>query len=257
MILLTSARVRFLLRACTQVGRDCRLDDSPTVQNYGGEIRVGDRLNLVSRPVRSHLVAGPKAVLEIGDDVAIGHGAAIAAFQQVRIGSRSSIGPFVIIMDTNFHGEPGNQSVRHDCRPVSIGADCRIGSRVTITRGASIGDGAEILAGSVVTSAIPAGVCAAGARARVVGRPNRMESRWDSAAALLPELAMAAFDLQTRPDLADVLRSLSNWDNEGLQRLTSSVRHRLGVTLTDDAVHGVSTLAEMAVIIEAARKDEK
>jgi acetyltransferase-like isoleucine patch superfamily enzyme len=117
-------------------------------------------------------------VLEIGPDVWIGHGAAIAAFELVRIGEGTHIGPFVIIMDTNFHGTPGDQSVRHDCRPIVIGKHCRIGSRVTITRGASIGDGAEILAGSVVSSAIPPGVCAGGARARVFGRAGDAASRW-------------------------------------------------------------------------------
>ena len=57
---------------------------------------------------------------------------------------------------------------------------------MTITRGASIGDGAEILAGSVVSSAIPPGVCAAGARARIIGRAGEAASRWDGAAAAIP-----------------------------------------------------------------------
>jgi maltose O-acetyltransferase len=101
--------------------------------------------------------------------VRIGYGAAIAAFQEIRIDDGTEIGPFVVIMDTNFHA-PGDQSVQHDCRPISIGKGCKIGSRVTITRGVSIGDGAEILAGSVVSSSIPSGVRAGGARARILDR---------------------------------------------------------------------------------------
>jgi acetyltransferase-like isoleucine patch superfamily enzyme len=137
---------------CESVGETPRLDGRPTINPEGGQVRVGHRFRLASRPVPSHLVAGPGAVLDIGNDVSIGAGAAIAAFQQVSIGDRTRIGPYVIIMDTNFHGKPGDQSVQHDTRPVTIGAGCRIGSRVTITRGGSIGDGAEILAGSVVSS---------------------------------------------------------------------------------------------------------
>ena len=141
-----SARTRSWLSSCEKVGEGTRLLGRPTVDAEGGAIRIGDRFRLASRPVPSHLVAGPEGVLEIGHDVSIGHGAAIAAFQHVRIGDGTRIGPFVIVMDTNFHGQPGDQSVRHDCRPVVIGSRCRIGSRVTITRGASVGDDAEILA---------------------------------------------------------------------------------------------------------------
>src|SRR4051794_29671319 len=197
------ARGRYWLRMCEPVGERPHLDGKPTIYTEGGQVRIGDRFRLASRPVTSHLVAGPGAVLDIGNDVSIGCGAAIAAFQHVRLGFGSRIGPFVIIMDTNFHGAPGDQSVQHDCRPVTIGNGCRIGSRVTITRGVSIGDGAEILAGSVVSSAIPPGACAAGARARIIGRAGDIASRWESAAAALPDALMTILDLQSPPDLDD------------------------------------------------------
>lgn len=166
------------LSKCALVGRGARLHGRPTVHVHGGEIRIGDRFRLASRPVPSHLVVGPTGMLEIGHDVSIAHGAAIAAYERVQIGEGTRIGPFVIMMDTNFHNAPGDQSLQHDCRPVIIGKRCRIGSRVTITRGASIGDDAEILAGSVVSSAIPAGVCAGGARARVLGRAGEGAASW-------------------------------------------------------------------------------
>ena len=168
----------FWLLGCDRVGSDPRLDGRPTIKAYGGHIRIGDRFRFASRPVASHLIAGPHGILEIGNDVSIAYGAAIAAFERVDIGPGTRIGPFVIVMDTNFHGAAGDQSVQHDCRPVTIGARCRIGSRVTITRGASIGDESEILAGSVVTSAIPAGVCAGGARARILGRAGEGAASW-------------------------------------------------------------------------------
>ena len=174
-------RTRRWLRMCELVGEYPYLAGKPTISADGGEVRIGHRFHLSSQPVTSHLVAGPGAVLDIGNDVSIGHGAAISAFQRIQIGEGTQIGPYVIIMDTNFHGTPGDQAIEHDCRPVIIGNGCRIGSRVTITRGASIGDGAEILAGSVVSSVIPPGVCAAGARARVIGRAGENMSHLDNA----------------------------------------------------------------------------
>jgi acetyltransferase-like isoleucine patch superfamily enzyme len=219
----------------------------------GGRILIGDRFRLASRPVCSHLVAGPLAVLEIGHDVSIGHGAAVAAFERVQIGRGTCIGPFVVIMDTNFHGAAGDLSVRHECRPVVIGSDCRIGSRVTITRGASIGDGAEILAGSVVSSAIPGGVCAGGGRARIVGRAGEAASRWDGAAAVLPELVMRVFGLEAPPDLDTVPFDIPGWNAPGVMRLLTAIENRFGVSIEAPAVNGASSLAGVAAAVEQAR----
>jgi acetyltransferase-like isoleucine patch superfamily enzyme len=169
------------LRVCETVGAEPHLHGWPTIYGAPGRIRIGDRFSLWSRPIESHLSAGPDGLLDIGDDVSIGHGAAISAYECVQIGDGTCIGPYVVIMDTNFHGSTGDQSVQHETRPVVIGKNCRIGSGVTITRGAVIGDGAEILAGSVVSSAIPAGVCAGGARARVLGRAGDLTCRWNGA----------------------------------------------------------------------------
>jgi acetyltransferase-like isoleucine patch superfamily enzyme len=222
---------------------------------YGGAIILGDRCTIASRPVVSHFVAGPAAVLEIGDNVSIGHGAAVAAFERVQIGAGTRIAPFAIIMDTNFHAGSGDQTVQHDCRPVIIGKDCCIGSRVTITRGASIGDGAEILAGSVVSSAIPSGACAAGGRARVIGRAGQTESRWDSAAALLPLLLMEALDLGATPEIDVVVGDIPGWQPDGARRLLSAIEGTFGVPLDGAIFNSSSCLADIAVTVERARRE--
>jgi acetyltransferase-like isoleucine patch superfamily enzyme len=174
------ARAAWSLRGCEIVGAAPRLHGRPTIYGKPGRIRIGDRFDLWSLPIESHLSAGPDGLLEIGDDVSIAHGAAVSAYECVRIGDGTLIGPYVVIMDTNFHASTGDQSLQHETKPVVIGKHCRIGSAVTITRGAVIGDGAEILAGSVVSSVIPPGVCAGGARARVLGRAGDLSCRWDT-----------------------------------------------------------------------------
>ena len=60
-------------------------------------------------------------------------------------------------------------------RPVVIGRNVWITSRVTVLGGAVIGDGSVIGAGSVVTGEIPAGVFAAGVPARPVRTLGRSD----------------------------------------------------------------------------------
>jgi maltose O-acetyltransferase len=223
----------------------------PTI-NAGGELRIGDRLHLASRPIASHIAVSPGAVLHIGNDVSIGCGAAIAAAERIKIGDGTRIGPFAIIMDTNFHGAPGDQSIQHDCRPVTIGDGCLIGTRVTITRGATIGDGAEILAGSVVSSAIPPGVCAAGARARIIGRAGELTSRWDSAAAALPDILTASLDLESPPNLDSTLIPGHLWTDARMQSLLGAIENRFGVRLNSASVGRMESFAELAVAVQQA-----
>ena len=247
-----AVHARRWLRPCASVGEEPYLAGKPTIEVYGGQVRVGNRFRLASRPVTSHLTAGPGAVLHIGNDVSIGCGAAIAAFQHVRIGDGTRVGPFVIIMDTNFHGASGDQSVQHNCRPVTIGDGCRIGSRVTITRGSTIGDGAEILAGSVVSSSIPPGVCAAGGRARIIGRAGEMASRWDSAAAALPDMLMASLDLESPPNLNGSPVPEHLWTDARMRAVLRAIEERFGVVLDRTAAREIETFADIAAAVQRA-----
>jgi acetyltransferase-like isoleucine patch superfamily enzyme len=252
---LDGRRVARWLRECEGVGADARLRGRPTVYAAPGRIRLGSRVLLSSRPVASHLVAGPDGMLEIGDDVCIAHGAAIAAYQSVQIGNGTRIGPFVIIMDTNFHSASGGRALEHDCRPVSIGSNCRIGSRVTITRGASIGDRAEILAGSVVSSSIPADACAGGARARVIGRAGDASSRWDGVFVVLPELLRAHLNLETAPDLTTRLSEIPSLDAREIARFVAAIEERFDVRLDAAMLGTAADLAEVASVIAETKSN--
>jgi acetyltransferase-like isoleucine patch superfamily enzyme len=250
-----AARVRRWLRACAQVGESPVLAGRPSIFIEGGKVNIGNRFRLASTPVGSHMAVGPEGILDIGDDVSIGCGAAVAALQHVRIGDGTLIGPFVIIMDTNFHGGAGDQSVQHDCRPVTIGSNCRIGSRVTIMRGVTIGDGAEILAGSVVTSEIPAGACAAGGRARIIGRAGESASRWESPAAALPDMLMAALDLKSPPDLDDRPIPEDVWTGQRKIDVLRKICAGLGVAFPAVATRDLITYADIAGLVTGALRE--
>ena len=162
------------LRGCDRVGAGARVVGTPYIQNRG-RITIGEDFHLRSMPVTSHFVVGRGATLEIGRAVEIGHGFAAAANLRITIGDNVRIAPFVMIMDGDFH-EVGNFSAAPECRPIEIGAGARIGARVTILRGAVIGAGARVAAGSVVSGFVPPGAEVAGVPARRARpRPARTE----------------------------------------------------------------------------------
>ena len=126
-------------------------------------MRNGDDFRFASRPAPSHLVTLKGATLENGHRVSIAHGAAISAHLAIHIGDDARLGPFVVIMDSDFH-VAGDCHALAEPSPVHIGKNVVIGGGVTILRGSVIGDGAQIESGSVVGGNIPAG-------ARVGGFP--------------------------------------------------------------------------------------
>ena len=91
-----------LLRGVDWLGHGARVDGVPFVESFGA-ITIGDDFRLSSTPDQSHLVTGRDGVITIGDHVSIGPGAAIAAELRVTIGSGVQIGPYALIMDTDFH----------------------------------------------------------------------------------------------------------------------------------------------------------
>lgn len=159
---------RLALLGVDRLGANPRVHGRPFVENLG-RITIGDDFELESLPVQSHLVTGPAGIIAIGDGVRIAEGAAISAEARVEIGDCARLGPFAMILDSDYHAA-GDRSARGAAAPIVIGAYAWLGERVTVLRGATIGAFARIEAGSVVTGAIPEGARAAGVPARVVHR---------------------------------------------------------------------------------------
>ncbi|MDG4758927.1 acyltransferase [Micromonospora sp. WMMD710] len=116
--------------------------------------------------------------IEVGRNVDLGYRPVlIAARARIRIGDNVMFGPEVTIRGGNHRidqvgvpmiavgKEPGDET--HD-RGVVIGDDVWVGTRAVILHGVSIGRGAVIGAGSVVTRSVPPYAVAAGNPARVI-----------------------------------------------------------------------------------------
>jgi|LQAB01.1.fsa_nt_gi acetyltransferase-like isoleucine patch superfamily enzyme len=149
----------------------------------GGQIRIGADVSLVSSwrrasaatlaaPVRLR-VFGPGAVIDIGDGAELSGTSVTARSTRIAVGRNVLIAPNCVIVDSDFHalwppeGRRDSPGYENDA-PVSIGDCAWIGMNCLILKGVTIGEGACVGAGSVVTRDVPPRCLAVGVPAHVV-----------------------------------------------------------------------------------------
>ncbi len=133
----------------------------PRVIGKGGWLRAGN-CQFYSG-VR--LEVGQKGALIIGNGTYLNRNTLIVCEERVEIGENCKIAWDVIIMDSDLH--PVNQAPLKN-KPVIIGDHVWIGCRSIILKGVSIGEGAIIAAGSVVTKNVPARTIYGGSPAKLI-----------------------------------------------------------------------------------------
>jgi acetyltransferase-like isoleucine patch superfamily enzyme len=160
------------VRGTMSVGRlDTRLGQVTQKGIDRSVIQLAERARLeidgsVALGAGTRIILGPAARLAIGDQTFCVGNSSFIVRSEVQIGGDCAISWDVQIMDTDFHKiAPGAV----DTAPVRIGNHVWIGSRATILKGVSIGDGAVIGAGTVVTRDVAPRQVVAGNPARVVG----------------------------------------------------------------------------------------
>ena len=132
---------------------------------HGGRIRLGRNVT-IGRFAR--IIAGGGNI-EIDDDVFVAEGCVIVALAGIKIGAETMMAEYVTIRDQDHNLTP--RPIRTSgfaCAPVTIGRDVWLGAKVSVLRGATLGDGAVIGAHAVVRGDIPAFSVAVGVPARVV-----------------------------------------------------------------------------------------
>lgn len=145
-----------------------------------GNIKIGrdvtlicdSKYNPIAGPGIMHFTIMNNALLTIGDGTKITC-CTITVRKQVVIGNNVLIGANCMICDTDFHALSPHLRLKDDynnakIKPVQIGNDVFIGARSIILKGTSIGDGAVIGAGSVVSGNIPSMEIWAGNPARFI-----------------------------------------------------------------------------------------
>ena len=107
--------------------------------------------------------------LIIGEDVWLNFGCIFDLADQITIGNRVDMGHEILIMTTTH--EIGNQPRRAGERmtkPVVIGNGTWLGARCTILPGVTVGEGAIVAAGAVVTKDVESNTLVGGVPAKVI-----------------------------------------------------------------------------------------
>jgi len=163
-------------------GPGVRFGASARVHNPGGaeRITVGAR-SLVDGELLVHDYGGR---IQIGESCYVGMGSRVWSGEELCIGDHVFIAHNVTITDTNAHQLDATERAAHyqhtvvegqpfekgsiETAPVVIGDHAWINFNVAILKGVTIGEGAVIGAGSVVTKHVPPYVLYAGNPARMI-----------------------------------------------------------------------------------------
>jgi long-chain acyl-CoA synthetase len=247
---------RMYLRSCDVLGARCRVRGKPFVEN-AGRLEIGDDFNFVSYCVQSHMVVGPGAVLRIGNDVSINFGAALSAQESVSIGSRVRMGPYVMILDSDYHG--ANQRDEKPTTPIVIEDDVWLAGRVSVLRGSHIGKGSVITTGSVVSGHIPAGVIAGGVPARVIRSLNPTEE-----SVLAPKKSLYGV-LDIEKDVVSIAcrvfgeaslllssspESVPSWNSLGQLKYILELENHFGTSFETHEVASMRTLGDVVDVLK-------
>lgn len=117
--------------------------------------------------------------IRIGDGVHIARDVVLASAHRLTVGNHVTLGPRSMIYDNNHRFENPHLSVMEQGlsgAPVTIGDYVWIGAHAIVLPGVTVGKGAIIGAGAVVTKDVPPYSIAVGVPARVVGHRSQTSS---------------------------------------------------------------------------------
>jgi galactoside O-acetyltransferase len=139
-----------------EIGRDSIIEGTIAFDKEGGRIKIGERVFIGG----SLLVCAEN--IEIGDDVLISWGCTVVDHNSHAIGWKDrseDVGNW-------FHGIKDWSAVQ--TAQVKIGARSWLGFNVIVLKGVTIGEGAVVGAGSVVTKDVPPYTIVAGNPAKII-----------------------------------------------------------------------------------------
>jgi len=170
-----------------------------------GFVFLGRRVELGARPGYGRIVLGRwvhigdgcrllahEGTLRVGDKVVLGHDNVVSCYLDIHLGAATLIADWVYICDFDHRFDDVTRPIKDqgiDKSPVHIGADCWLGTKVSVLRGSVVGDGSVLAAHTVVRGAVPAGSVVAGVPGRVVKRREELYAAGAARRAALADIA--------------------------------------------------------------------
>ena len=162
-------QARWSMRGAYALGKKVFAYGRPVIKlEREAHLELGEEVRLESSVHRTRLSVRHKARLVIGNDVRL-NGCIISANSEVIIKDRARIGPWAHVMDGDFHSVE-DRSAAGKLRPVIIEEGAWLTTRCMVLKGVTIGRGAVVAAGSVVTKDVAPYTVVAGVPAKVVKR---------------------------------------------------------------------------------------
>lgn len=167
MTIVSTLRNKCIMELCgIKYGKGFRSCGAILFRKYGGRIRLGYNVSINSHRIADPIGGDCKTIfvttgsgkIEIGNNVGISN-ASFFATNNITVEDDVCIGAGCKIYDTNFHSiypeERLNGNKNVITAPVTIKKKAFLGGHCIVLKGVTIGEGAVIAAGSVVSKNVP------------------------------------------------------------------------------------------------------
>ena len=161
---------RIYLARCNRVGRLVSVNGKPLIRNKG-VIHLDDEVRVWSDINRAKIFVDKGASLEVGSNSRI-NGVHISVSNKVIIGQNVRMAPYTVIMDSDYH-DVNNHFAEGARLPIIIKDNVWLALRSTVLKGVTIGEGAVVAAGALVTKDVPPYTVVAGVPAKVIKKLDK------------------------------------------------------------------------------------
>jgi acetyltransferase-like isoleucine patch superfamily enzyme len=146
------------------VGAASSLDDRVLIQLKGGQVHIGERVEL-----RRDVLLNVAGRLELQGDNPVSWNTVIHCSNEVTVAPMAGIAEHVTIADSSHFFTTPDEHFWHNVRvgTVTVGRNTWICPKVTLARGAQVGDYCIVGSNSVVVDVVPDGSMASGVPATV------------------------------------------------------------------------------------------
>jgi acetyltransferase-like isoleucine patch superfamily enzyme len=136
------------------IGKNSYVQFGAKIERFYKNVSIGEKT--VIKPYARICSCNKNSLIEIGNNVSIGHYTFIYASSNITIGDKCMIAPFNYIVDSNHKIEKGKDSFSSEnvCAPIIIEANCWLGQNSTILAGSIMRSGGVLGAKSLLNSAV-------------------------------------------------------------------------------------------------------